>query len=405
MVGAGIVGICTALSLQDKGFQVELIDRAPPASGASFGNAGVISPWSCVPQSMPGIWKMVPKWLLDPEGPLALRWTYAPRMLPWLSQFLQAGARERLPAIADAMNALNRPNVRLYQQHLRGTGQENLLADSMYVHAFRNREKLDIKALAWQLRRERGVPLEVVEQGELQDLEPELSAEYTAAILIKNQARATDPGALGQALMEKSRQQGAQLRQTDVLALKQTTAGWCIETSDGPVNAERLVVAAGAWSARLLKPLGLSLPLEAERGYHLTFSDPGIKLNNSIMDGEHKFVVSSMLEGVRCAGTAEFAGLDAKPNYARAQVFKRLGKNLLPNLNTSDAEQWMGSRPSFPDSLPVISDVPGKPGLTCAFGHCHYGLGMAPNTGRIVADMVSGEPSDIDLSPYRIDRF
>ncbi|MBT7249870.1 MAG: FAD-dependent oxidoreductase, partial [Rhodospirillaceae bacterium] len=120
VIGAGIVGICTTLSLLEKGFEVEMLDRDPPAEGASHGNAGVISPWSCIPQSMPGVWKSVPKWLFDPEGPLAVRWTYAPRMIPWLIKFFQAGALNRLPAIGDAMNALNRPNVDLYRRHLEG---------------------------------------------------------------------------------------------------------------------------------------------------------------------------------------------------------------------------------------------------------------------------------------------
>ena len=158
IIGAGIVGICTAISLLEKGFDVLLIDRNEPAEGASHGNAGVVSPWTCVPQSMPGLWRSIPKWLFDPEGPIALRWGYLPEFIPWTIKFLAAGKEEGLPAIADAMQALNRPNVDLYRQLLVGTGSEHLIVGSMYVHVSRNKDAVDLKSLAWKLREERGVP-------------------------------------------------------------------------------------------------------------------------------------------------------------------------------------------------------------------------------------------------------
>lgn len=405
VLGAGIVGICTAISLAEKGWSVELIDRNDPASGASHGNAGVISPWSCIPQSMPGLWKQVPGWLLKPDGPLSLRWSYLPRMLPWLSRFLKAGTPDNLRAIAEGMNALNRPNVDLYRQHLKGTGKEDLLKESMYVHAFRDAADADLNTLAWRIRADFGVPMERIGQGELQDVEPEISPEYKAAILIHDQARAVDPGALGRALFEKALRHGVQFHKVEVQALRPAGDGWTLVTTDGEIAAQKLVMAAGAWSARLLEPLGIKIPLEAERGYHLMFANPGITLNNSIMDVAGKFVASSMIDGIRCAGTAEFAGLDAPPNYARARVFIKLAKRLFPRLDTSEVIPWMGTRPSFPDSLPAIGELPQHPGLFAAFGHCHYGLGMAPNTGRIVAGLVSREPTNLDLSPYSITRF
>ncbi len=406
VLGAGIVGICTALSLLEKGFVVELIDRDQPAEGASHGNAGVVSPWSSVPQSLPGLWRSIPKWVLDPEGPVALRWAYLPKFLPWAIKFLQAGNLDHLPAIGDAMNALNRPNVDLYRRHLNGTGHEDLLKDSLYVHVFRNPAGADLNQLGWRMRQERGVPLEVVNAGQLHEIEPALSPDYKAAVLIKDQARALDPGAVGKALFEKARGMGATFRQTATHRIVPSQdGGWILQTDDGELAVENLVVAAGAWSARLLEPLGIKVPLEAERGYHLVFRDPGITLNNSIMDTEGKFVTSSMLAGVRSAGTAEFSGLDTPPDYRRAKVFKRLTKRLFPDINVEDAEEWMGTRPSFPDSLPCIGEIPGQPNLFAAFGHSHYGFGMAPNTGRIVADIVSGHTPNMDLSPYRIDRF
>ena len=406
VIGAGIVGICTSLSLLEKGHTVDIIDRDPPAEGASHGNAGIVSPWSCVPQSLPGLWKHIPKWTLDPEGPVTIRWGYLPRFLPWAIKFLRAGNLAALPAIADAMRALNRPNVDLYRHHLSGTGQQHLLSDSLYVHVYKDPAGADLGELGWRIREERGVPLRVVNSGELHEIEPALSRDYTSAVVIKGQARALDPGAIGKALAEKAMSMGATFRQTGVDRISPSPeGGWILHTGEGEFGADKLVIAAGAWSARLLQPLGIKVPLEAERGYHLVFRDPGITINNSIMDTEGKFAANSMLAGVRCAGTAEFAGLDAPPDYRRAEVFKRLGRKLFPGLNVDDAEEWMGTRPSFPDSLQCIGEVPGQVNLFSAFGHSHYGFGMAPNTGRIVAELVSGQQPNVDITPYRIDRF
>ena len=406
IIGAGIVGICTAISLLEKGFDVLLIDRNEPAEGASHGNAGVVSPWTCVPQSMPGVWRSIPKWLFDPEGPIALKWSYLPKFIPWAIKFLEAGKEEGLPAIADAMQALNRPNVDLYRQLLEGTGSEHLIVESMYVHVSRNEDAVDLNSLAWKLREERGVPIEVVGPERLREVEPDLSPAYKTGVLMKGQARAIDPGGVGKALAEKAKRMGADFLKAGVHRIEQSPTGeWNIHTDTGERKAINLIIAAGAWSARLLEPLGYDLPLEAERGYHLIFQNPGITVNNSIMDADAKFVASSMAAGVRCAGTAEFAGLDALPDYRRAQVFARLAKHLFPDINTKDTIEWMGSRPSFPDSLPCLGEIPSKKGLFCAFGHSHYGFGMAPNTGRVVASIVTGEPVNIDLTPYQISRF
>ncbi|MBO6519811.1 MAG: FAD-binding oxidoreductase [Rhodospirillales bacterium] len=405
VVGAGIVGICTALSLQERGQKVTLIDPNPPAEQASYGNAGVISTWSCVPQSMPGLWKNVPKWLLDPEGPISLRWSYLPKFLPWMLKFFAAGRADRIPAIADALLQLHRPTVDIFRQHLAGTGHEDLVRDSMYVFVYRDPAKLNLDNLEWRLRLERGVPLEQIDGKTLADVEPDISHDYKAAVLIKDQGRAYDPGAIGKVLVEKFQNQGGTLLQSRAHALKPVDGGVEIVTDDGTKIADKVVLAAGPWSATLLKSHGLKVPLEAERGYHIVFTDPGVTLNNSIMVTDAKFVVSSMAQGVRCAGTAEFAGLDHPPDYRRAHVLAGPAKRLLPNLNTEAREVWMGQRPSFPDTLPAIGEVPGMPGVIAAFGHGHTGLTAAPMTGRLAAMLAVGDTPNIDVTPYSLSRF
>ena len=406
VIGAGIVGTCTALSLQERGKKVTLLDALLPSEATSFGNAGVISSWACIPQSMPGVWKNVPKWLLDPEGPVALRWEYLPKFLPWMMKFLAAGKADRIPAIADAMLQLHRPTVDLYRRHLDGTGHEGLIKDSYYVFAYRNAADADLNKFEWRLRAERGVPMERIDRGALSEIEPDISDAYQAAILVKDQGRALDPGGIGKALAEKFQRLGGTFKQCRVQSLQpRDDQKVTVTTDQGTFEAERVILAAGAWSASILKPLGIDLPLESERGYHIVFTDPGVTVNNSVMMTDAKCVVSSMNMGVRCAGTAEFAGLDHPPNYKRAHVLAGPAKRLLPNLNTKAREVWMGQRPSFPDSLPVIGEVPGIPGIVTAFGHGHLGLTAAPMTGQIATQIAIGETPNIDISPYAVDRF
>ena len=406
VVGAGAVGVCAALALAEKDLKVTVLDPLGPSEATSHGNAGVISPWSCVPQAMPGLWREVPKWLFDPEGPLSIRWSYLPQLTPWLIKFLKSGDPERLPAIADAMFAVNRPNLDLYHQYLKGSGNEDLVKDCFYLHVSRNAGPANPDTLAWRLRRERGVPFQVMSGDEVRELEPELSLDIKSAIVIREQGRTINPQRLGKVLGEKARSMGVEFEHCSVKRIVPLEGGrYRLETDGAPADADCVVLCAGVWSAQLLKPLGVKVALEAERGYHLIFKDPGIDLSHSVMDMEGKFVASSMEAGVRSAGTAEFAGIDAPPDYRRARIFERLTKRLFPNLRTEETEEWMGRRPSPPDSVPYIGEVPGYPRLFHGFGHAHLGLTGAPMTGRMIAAIATKEPLNIDMAPYRIDRF
>lgn len=405
IVGAGIVGICCALSLLERGAKVRLIDRDAPGLGASMGNAGVVSPWSSVPQSMPGLWKKVPQMLFDPNGPLRVRPRYLPRFLPWGLRMLRQGREDRVRKTSDAMDALVHPNMEMYRRHLAGTGHEDLIRDSWYVHAFADSASASLDGLGWRIKRERGAEMEVVDGAGLCAVEPALSPHYKAGILVRGQSRVLSPGKLSAVLADKARALGASIERAAVTALSPQESGWRIETDSGVFAAPTVILAAGAWSARLLSPLDIHVPLEAERGYHLEFSNPGVSLTHSVMDMEGYFVTSAMTHAIRSAGTAEFSGLDAAPDFRRAEKLKAQTKRMLPDLNTNDTKAWSGIRPSFPDSLPALGPVPGQPGLFAAFGHSHYGLGMAPATGRILADLTTGRTPNTDLAPYAVDRF
>ena len=406
VLGAGIIGVCCALHLQEKGLSVTIVDRLEPGEATSYGNAGVISPWSCVPQSMPGMWKSVPKWLLDPQGPVRAHLSILPRLLPWSWSFFRNAQIDRLQAIADTMSYLVSDNPTAYRALLQGTGHEHLVRDSWNVSVFRGSGQPNLNDLAWKLRVDRGAPVEVVSRGELKEIERDLSDEYHSAVIFKDQARAYNPGKICKVLADKALQNGAKFVRGEVQNIRPLEAGGFDLAVDGQsVEAKKLVLCGGIWSDKLLRPLGIKLPLMAERGYHLEFQNPGVSLNNSLLDVTQKFIVSSMEGGIRSAGTAEFAPVDAPPNYKRADILEPLTKRMLPGLNTSDAKRWMGTRPSFPDNLPVIDRMPGFENLYGAFGHSHYGLGMAPGTGRLLAQIVTGTQPNTGIDGVSVARF
>lgn len=406
IIGAGIVGVCCALSLQERGVPVRLIDRGEPGQETSFGNAGVVSPWSIIPQAMPGIWKKIPQMLLDPKSALSVRLAFWPKMIPWGMRFLGNSGEKTVREVSDAMEILCRPSIDLYRRHLQGTGHEDLITDSYYVHAFRHPEQANLGGLDYLIRKEKGGDLERIDGDELRRLEPALTDAFKAAIVIKGQARVTSPGRMGAVLADKARMQGAEIVRTEVTKLTRAEdGGWTLTTPQETLHAQCVVLAAGVWSADLLKPLGLPVPLVAERGYHVEFPIPSAELNNSVMDVDAKVVASSMQGGLRVAGTAEFADIDAPVDPRKETILTKQAKSMIPNLETNEARFWMGRRPSFPDSLPAIGSVDGNDGLYTAFGHSHYGLMMAPKTGELIADLVSGRSPNVNLDPFLLARF
>ncbi|ABD55797.1 NAD(P)/FAD-dependent oxidoreductase [Jannaschia sp. CCS1] len=405
VLGAGIVGLCCALSLAERGHKVRVIDRDAPGRATSYGNAGVISPWSIVPQSMPGLWRKIPGLLMDPGKPLRVRASHWPRMVGWGLRFLANGREDRVRQVSDAMEHLCGPSVDLYRRHLSGTGHEHLVKDACYIHAFRNAGQADLSGLDYSLRAEKGADMAVLGADDLRALEPALSPEFKAAVLIKGQARADSPGAICAAIAEKARAMGVTFVHDDVVGVARDGDGWRIDCASGPRHSDTLVVAMGVWSAAMLKGMGLRLPLQAERGYHVEFEGPGVALTHSVMDVDRKVVLSSMEGRIRIAGQAEFAAIDAPPDPTRKAVLTRQASAALPGLNAREAEVWMGHRPSFPDSLPAIGEVQGQEGLFACFGHSHYGLMMAPKSGEIVADLVEGRVQNRDLSAYGVARF
>jgi D-amino-acid dehydrogenase len=407
IIGAGIVGICCASYLQRAGYQVTVVDELPPGEGCSFGNAGIISPRSCVPVAAPGMLWKVPGYLTDPVGPLAVRLSYFPTALPWFVRFLLAGRTARVHAISKAMNALHASCLDDYLPLLKDAGAPDLIKQTGSLAVSRRDGATAKDALASALREAAGIKSEALGTDEIRQLVPGLSPEFKSGTFFPMTAQSINSFRLVQVLAETVVRNGGTIRRARVTGFDLAMEGpRALHTEAGDIPVERLVIAAGAYSQRLAAQLGTSVPLEAERGYHVMLPDPGIPMPRlPVLASDHGFYATPMENGLRFAGTAEFAGVDGAPDYRRAKILLEHGRKMFPGLETTGATEWMGRRPSLPDNLPVIDRSPRFPTVHYAFGRSHFGLMGAAVTGKLIAELISGAPSSIDLKPYRLTRF
>lgn len=408
VIGAGIVGVCTANALLDKGFSVDVFDPAEPGSPeqCSYGNAGGICPGSCLPNAMPGLMKSVPQWLLDPEGPLYIRLAYVPHALPWLIRFVLSGRKSKVEKISQAMIDLHRLSYEAYEPLMAEAGCTDLLQKRGQLFVFERDDGPERSAYGMGLRRSHGVTVDTLSAGEIQDLEPALSDRFKSAIYLPDQGQCPNPGRLVASLAALAARKGARFHREPVKGFTYSLGEASgVVASSGAYFADRIVVAAGAWSAGLARQLGDRIPFESERGYHVTLPDADTGLRIQTISADRKFVASPMEAGLRLAGTVEFAGLQAPPNFERADLLVNQAQGMFKRFERSTVHRWMGHRPGTPDSIPVIDRAKRHAKVTYAFGHGHQGLIGGAVTGRVVADMAVGAAPAIDISHFRLDRF
>lgn len=407
VLGTGIVGACTAAWLQRDGHRITFVSPTPPGEACSFGNAGSLSPSACLPVGMPGMWKQVPGWLRDPDGPLRIEPSYLLQVAPWLLRFLRASSREEVVRIATAMRGLLAPIFDSYGPLLAHARAEHLVRRSGCLYVYSSQPA----AARWQwgmdLRRRLGVDLRDVDEAALAELEPDLRGRFRFGILAPDNGSTVDPSALVKALHARCVADGA--RQLDDAAIGFDHAADRVTAvrllSGGRVDCDGVVVATGAWSRSLAQSLGLSVPLETQRGYHVTVQSSNLALRHTVMAPEYNLMVNPMAMGLRLAGSVEFAGLKRQPDYRRADVLLAKGREMFPHLDASRTTRWMGHRPCLPDSLPVIGRAPRLANAWLAFGHGHVGMCGGATTGREVAHLVAGRTPQVDLAPFRPDRF
>jgi D-amino-acid dehydrogenase len=413
VIGAGIVGAVSALELQRDGHDVTIIEPGEPGGeqAASYGNGCWLSPSSVLPVSGPGLWRKVPGWIADPLGPLAIRWRYVPKALPWLLRFLRAGWDwERVRRIAPAMRALVAGCPERHLALAEEAGVAHLIKRGGLLYPYPTRADYEAERESWAIRREQGIAWTELDANELHQREPELDRRYQFAVHVHEGGHCIDPGAYVAALVNLVVARGGTLLRATAEALEIEEGRLCaVQTSAGPVPCERAVIAAGAWSRVLAAQAGDAVPLETERGYHALILGAETGPRTPMIPSDGKMSNVRTPQGLRIAGQVEIAGLEAAPNWKRAEVLRDYALATWPalprDLRPEQVKVWMGHRPSMPDSLPVIGPASGCADVVHAFGHGHIGLAAGATTGRLVADIVSGTPPVIDPAPYSPARF
>jgi glycine/D-amino acid oxidase-like deaminating enzyme len=408
VIGAGIVGLCVAWHLARSGAAVTVLDGEAPGSGASSGNAGAISAGSVAPLAMPGVLKQVPGMLLDPAGALHIPPGYALRAAPWLMRFVASARPARVAAIAGALSGLLGNAMEEHRQILAEEGALDLIRETGQLYLYRDRAQYAKDAGGWALRQQHGMRIDFLDSGDaIREVEPAMQGDYALGLLIPEQGSSVNPQRQAQVVACGVERLGGTIRREAVQALL-TKDGRVtgVATAAGPIAADQVVLAAGAWSARLLAPLGLRVPLETQRGYHVMLPNARITLQRPVVPADRKAFISPMEDGLRVAGTVEFGGLAAPPTPRRGALLLEDLRKAFPQARTEGAAgHWMGHRPCLPDSLPVLGPVKSWPGLWCAFGHGHLGLTGSASTGALLARAMLGPAPNLDLAPFAVERF
>ncbi len=405
VIGGGIVGVSTALWLQRMGADVTVVDRSGWGKATSAGNGGILAACAMVPVTGPGLAKKAPWMLLDKNFPLFMKWRYLPTLLPWLRKFLSHANVEDTHRIADGLAHLVADSVAQHDALADGTDATDWIIKTDYSYAYQNRAAFDADAFSWAIRKKHGFDLTMRDGADVQAFDPSLADNIRLLATMGAHGFIKDPAGYVAALGAEFEDKGGTLVTGDVTDFDMSDGKIkAVVTSQGRMRCDHAVLTTGVWSKPLMKKLGLNIPLESERGYHIVFRNAKGGPNHPIMLAAGKFVATPMEAGLRCAGTVEFGGLDAGPSKAPFAFLRKCTKDAFPNMTWDDEIEWQGHRPSTSDSLPLIGQIR-ETGIYAGFGHHHIGLTAGPKTGRLLAQLIAGQPPNIDLTPYAPARF
>ncbi|MFT8675839.1 MAG: FAD-binding oxidoreductase [Acetobacter sp.] len=407
VVGAGIIGSAIALELQSRGQDVLLLDRDTPGRGASYGNMASIAVTEFLPTSRPDVWRHIPRWLMDPAGPVSIAPRYAPRLLPWFWRFL----RNSRPGTVNALEALGAALCHRAQTDLppflKLAGAEDLLSETGCLSLYETEAAFRADSAHLAALDRHGFAYTLLDGPALRQLEPALASTMHKAVLLPANRSIADPFVLTGRILSALLQRGGQIARghvTDFIRDGRRVSG--VRLHDGRVlMGKNVILCAGAYTRDLSRLLGEDIPLETERGYHNQLPSPGVHLAHSLIWPERAFMITPTAGGLRVGGTVEMAGLEAEPDYSRATALLRHARRALPGLQTRGATVWMGHRPALPDTVPILSASARVGGVFYATGHGHLGLTEAATTARVMADLATGAPPPFDIRPFRIDRF
>ena len=404
VIGAGITGMATAEFLRREGVSVTLVDKVYPGDPkqTSFGNAGLLASSSIIPISSPEVWKKLPYFLLNKNSPLSINWTYLPKLLPWLIPFLRNTKKEKFLSIINAIQELTNDSV---DQHLtlsKGTSASKYIKLGDFTLLYPDKSEFDLDYFENSLRVKYGFKMRELNRDNLLDMDPFLGKSYNCGALFENHGWLTSPENYMKELANHFKRNGGKIITEEV---KKIIDNKVLTSNNNIFEADKIVICAGAWSGKLLKFINHSTNLETERGYHLQLKKVNYMPSNPYAVSDLKFAITPMNDGLRCAGTTELGGLEAKPNYRRIDILREGIKKVYPKLKWEDEEIWMGHRPTTPDCLPVVGQSNELKDIYFAFGGQHIGLTIGPRLGRILTELILNKKINMSLEAYKYTRF
>jgi D-amino-acid dehydrogenase len=406
IVGAGIVGICAAAYLAEAGRRVVVFDRTGVCEETSSGNAAAFAFSDVMPLAHKGMIRNLPRWLADPLGPLSIPPAYLPKLIPWLVRFWRAGRGDRYEASLSAQAGLMKVAEAEWAGLMARSGTEKMLRENGSLELYESEAEFSASLPGWSARQRFGIGFQHVEGKNLAALQPGLAPCFVKGTFVPGWKTVADPKQLGKAIWAYAESKGARFVRARIDAIDVTQDGAGLTLADGTTRqAGHLIIAAGAWSHLLAGHLGDRIPLETERGYNTTLPAGAFDVKRQLIFSGHGFVITPLETGLRVGGAVELGGLDRPPNYARSKALLEKAQRFLPGLDPRGGREWMGFRPSLPDSLPVIGRARKSPSVIYAFGHGHLGLTQAAATGRLIHDLVLGQRSVLDLSAFSPNRF
>ncbi|MBV6274369.1 FAD-dependent oxidoreductase [Alcaligenaceae bacterium CGII-47] len=410
VIGAGVVGLSTAIWLQRAGHAVTIIDRHSPwdveayRGASSFGNACTMAFGACLPVAMPGILKQVPGMLLDRSGPLSIFWRDFPHLVPWLWSFIRSSTPAQVDRIVGVLGALLRAAEAGHASLIKEAGVSDLVRNTGCLYLFRNEQEFQQARSGIALREREGVRMEILSATQVAEREPRLAPRYHKGLCFLDVYSLDNPYRYVLGLIDVFMRHGGQFIHGEVDQIRRGESHIGVHAGPDWQAADQLVIAGGAWSATLAAMVGDRVRLDTERGYHVLFPEAGGLLHAPTCYPVHGFYMTPLTEGLRVAGTVELGGLGLPPRPVRTEVIERKVRRLLPDVGPA-GRTWLGFRPSMPDSLPVIGASPTDARVIYAFGHGHIGLTLAGISGRMVAHLVNRQAIPLDLTPLRINRF
>ncbi|MEX0954236.1 MAG: FAD-binding oxidoreductase [Rhizobiaceae bacterium] len=405
IVGAGIVGVCIAARLAEAGREVTVIDRTGICAETSAGNAAALAFTEVIPMAHEGMIRQVPRWLMDPLGPLAIPPAYLPKLLPWLYRFWRAGSAANYDRAVEAQVELMKLAEAEWMGLMEASGTRSMLREDGCLELYESEAEHRASMPGWAARERAGIEVHHLKQEEIAQYQPGLSPRFARATFVPGWKTVSDPADLGRAVWRYAESLGAKHLADTVQTVHRDGDDFRLRLANGAAHrASTVVIAAGAWSHQLAAMAGDNIPLEAERGYNTTLPVDAFDVKRQLVFSGHGFVITPLTTGLRVGGAVEFGGLKRPPNFARSRAMLKKAADFLPGLDTGGGREWMGHRPSLPDSLPVIGPA-SRPGVFYAFGHGHLGLTQAAATGRLISDLILGQKAPVSLAPYSAARF